>query len=83
MPFRKSSFTLKNEIELRRRLRIQQAREQANEAARIVRQRTERAKIKLVCVNEIKNYCAFHVSALNCSFRALEMKNLKSTEKPR
>ena len=55
MPFRKSSFTLKNEIELRRRLRIQQAREQANEAARVVRQRTERAKIKLVCVNEIKN----------------------------
>lgn len=48
MTVKEPSFAVKQEKDRRRQIRIQQARARANEAARVVRQRTERAKIRLV-----------------------------------
>ena len=44
------SYLLQKEINQRRQTRVQQARQRANEVARVVRQRTEREKIRLVRV---------------------------------
>ena len=42
------SYLIQKEINQRRQTRVQQARQRANEVARVVRQRTEREKIRLV-----------------------------------
>lgn len=44
------SYLIQKEINQRRQTRVQQARQRANEVARVVRQRTEREKIRLVRV---------------------------------
>ena len=42
------SYLIQKEISQRRQTRVQQARQRANEMARVVRQRTEREKVRLV-----------------------------------
>ena len=42
------SYLMQKEVNERRQIRVKQARERANEVARVVRQRTEREKIRLV-----------------------------------
>ena len=42
------SYLIQKEINQRRKTRVAQARQRANEVARVVRQRTEREKIRLV-----------------------------------
>ena len=44
------SYLIQKEINQRRQTRVQQARQRANEVARVIRQRTEREKIRLVRV---------------------------------
>ena len=44
------SYLIQKEINQRRQTRVQQARQRANEVARLIRQRTEREKIRLVRV---------------------------------
>ena len=48
MILKDQSYLKQKEVNERRQIRVKQARERANEVARVVRQRTEREKIRLV-----------------------------------
>ena len=51
MILKDQSYLKQKEVNERRQIRVKQARERANEVARVVRQRTEREKIRLVREN--------------------------------
>ena len=51
MILKDQSYLKQKEVNERRQIRVKQARERANEVARVVRQRTEREKIRLVSEN--------------------------------
>ena len=51
MILKDQSYLKQKEVSERRQIRVKQARERANEVARVVRQRTEREKIRLVSEN--------------------------------
>jgi hypothetical protein len=53
------SYLIQKEINQRRQTRVQQARQRANEVARVIRQRTEREKIRLVRVFVILSFYMF------------------------
>ena len=55
MILKDQSYLKQKEVNERRQIRVKQARERANEVARVVRQRTEREKIRLVSENF--SYC--------------------------
>ena len=57
MILKDQSYLKQKEVNERRQIRVKQARERANEVARVVRQRTEREKIRLVSDN-FSNYNA-------------------------
>ena len=57
MILKDQSYLKQKEVNERRQIRVKQARERANEVARVVRQRTEREKIRLVSEN-FSNYDA-------------------------
>ena len=72
------SYAVKKEKDRRRQIRIQQAREKANEAAKVVRQRTEREKLRLVSFIELSVPLLF--AYLLCSLRKLAMKSFRNLD---
>ena len=53
------SYLIQKEINQRRQTRVQQARQRANEVARVVRQRTEREKVRLVRVFVVLSFYVY------------------------